>query len=90
MLSIPQARGPGMAFPDLASGFNKELFKVCHADLRCILRWVSNRMSWELNGLGSSHVRGSSHKRSAGPEIVKLGLGTGTSLGTIGETIVVD
>lgn len=26
MLSTPQFRGPGMAFPDLASGFYKELF----------------------------------------------------------------
>lgn len=26
MLSTPQSRGPGMAFPDLASGFYKELF----------------------------------------------------------------
>lgn len=42
-------------------------------------------MEWELigpvSGLGSSRVRGSSHKRSDCP--VKLGLSTRTSLGAI-------
>lgn len=71
--------------------FPLKLFK---ADLSCIAEVcpaVSTNQDvvgthWPGSGLGYSHVRGSSHRRSGCPEIVILGLSTGTnSLGTTGQ-----
>lgn len=86
-----------MAFPDLASGFYKELFistEAFQSYLSCLAEVCPAGSTsqdvvgahWPGSALGHSHVRGSSHRRSGCPEVVILGLSTGTnSLGTTGQ-----